>query len=309
MSKSDVLKHKSKPQMFLIAGINGTGKSTFFHRHIASKITGVEFVNADEMEKKRWPDEIGKHSYKAQKLAVDRREELLKEGKSFATETVFSHPSKLDLIKNAQAMGFEVRFIFINLRNTQLAIDRVARRVRAGGHDVPEEKIKSRHPKTLDNAKEAISLADYSVVYDNSALNSQHKLVMQLEKGRVVRLKENVPAWARDTFKDVLKAYSLTQLNPAAASFVMARDLVTEKLGKDAKTFVAKKGESYEGDIIGRTDKHVVQKTGAKSAIAHFRTPELIAQRVGSTVRVSYDRQSNITIDRLTKQQEDDLER
>lgn len=309
MSKGNVLKHKPKPQMFLIAGINGTGKSTFFHGHIATKITDVEFVNADEIEKQRWPGEIGKHSYKAQKLAVERREELLKEGKSFATETVFSHPSKIDLIKNAQAMGFEVRFVFINLRNTELAIDRVARRVRAGGHDVPEDKLRSRHPRTLENAKKAIALADYSAVYDNSTLNAQHKLVMQLEKGRVVRLKENVPTWARTTFKSALKAYSLTQLNPAAASFVMARDLVTEKMGKKAKTFVAKKCESYEGDLIGRTEKHIIQQTGIGSAIAHFKTPELMAQRMGTAVRVSYDKESNVLVDKLTKQHDGELER
>ena len=172
-----------------------------------------------------------------------------------------------------------------------------------------EEKIKSRHPKTLDNAKKAISLADYSVVYDNSTLNSQHKLVMQLEKGRVVRLKENVPVWARDTFKDALKAYSLTQLNPADASFVMARDLVAARMGKTAKTLMAKKGESYQGEIIGRTNKHVIQQTGAKSAIAHLKTPELMAQRLGTAVRVSYDKQSDISVDQLTKQQRDGLER
>jgi len=57
--------------MFLIAGINGTGKSTFFHRHIASKFTGIEFVNVNEIEKKYWPGEIGKHCY-ALKSALDK---------------------------------------------------------------------------------------------------------------------------------------------------------------------------------------------------------------------------------------------
>jgi len=89
---------------------------------------------ADELERARWPDEIGAHSYQAGRLAARRREALLQQRQSFVTETVFSHASKLALIERARRLGFVVVFHHIHVSTPELAAARVRTRVSAGGH-------------------------------------------------------------------------------------------------------------------------------------------------------------------------------
>ena len=80
------------PVLHLIAGINGAGKTSFYYDHLASRTPGAEFINADEIERDRWPDAIGAHSYQAAELAARRREERIAAGTSFVTETVSRIP-------------------------------------------------------------------------------------------------------------------------------------------------------------------------------------------------------------------------
>lgn len=92
--------NKSLPVLHLLVGINGAGKTTFYYNRIKPHAQ-VPFINADEIQKQRWPDETNnpQRSYEAAKIAEQQRDKHIAEGNSFAAETVFSHPSKLDLIK------------------------------------------------------------------------------------------------------------------------------------------------------------------------------------------------------------------
>ena len=92
---------------------------------------------------------------------------LITRGRSFIAETVFSHPSKLELLTEAQAAGYIVA-VHAVLIPEDLAVQRVAYRVRAGGHSVPEDKIRERHRRLWSLVAAALARGDISTVYDNS---------------------------------------------------------------------------------------------------------------------------------------------
>ena len=195
------------PVLHLIAGINGAGKTSFYYDYLARRTPGAEFVNADEIERDRWPDAIGRHSYEAAELAARRREELIEACTSFVTETVFSHRSKLDLLERAQAAGFTVVLHHIHVSTPELAIERVRTRVSAGGHDVPTATVIARHPRTLALLQQAALRADRCYVFDNSRLDRGFTHVATFERGRIRKLGNYVPEWLKATYTAALRAY------------------------------------------------------------------------------------------------------
>ncbi len=93
------------PVLHVIAGPNGAGKSTFFARVLGS-ITHLPFINADEIAAARWPGHEVEHAYEAAAFAAAERQARIAARESFATETVFSHESKVDLLHKAEAAGY-----------------------------------------------------------------------------------------------------------------------------------------------------------------------------------------------------------
>jgi len=154
-------------QLHVVIGPNGSGKTTFVTEFLAQELPGYVYVNADEIAKARWPANPGAHAYEAAQVAAETRAQLIASGRSFIAETVFSHPSKLDLIRSAQEASYQV-VLHVMLVPEELAVRRVAYRVRAGGHDVPERKIRERYHRLWPLVARAISIADRAVVYDNS---------------------------------------------------------------------------------------------------------------------------------------------
>lgn len=151
----------------MVIGPNGSGKTTFVTEFLALELPGYGYVNADEIAKARWPADSDAHAYEAAQVADGTRARLIAGGRSFIAETVFSHPSKLELIRSAREAGYQV-VLHVMLVPEELAVRRVAYRVQAGGHDVPEHKIRERYRRLWRLAAQAISLADRAVVYDNS---------------------------------------------------------------------------------------------------------------------------------------------
>jgi len=154
-------------QLHLVIGPNGSGKTTFVNEFLALELPGYAYVNADEIAKARWPDDPGAHVYEAAQVAAETRAYLIAGGRPFIAETVFSHRSKLDLLRSARQGGYQV-VLHAMLVPEELAVRRVAYRVQAGGHDVPEHKIRERYRRLWLFLAQAISLVDRAVLYDNS---------------------------------------------------------------------------------------------------------------------------------------------
>jgi predicted ABC-type ATPase len=173
----------------LVVGPNGAGKSTFVAETLAPLLPHGVFVNADEIAKHRWPQDPSAHAYDAAQVAANTRARLIALGRSIIAETVFSHPSKLHLIRSARASGYVI-VVHVLLVPEDLAVERVKRRVLAGGHDVPGSKIRERHRRLWPLVVHAAVLADTATMYDNSRRDGP-TIVAQISAGVIV----GVPAW------------------------------------------------------------------------------------------------------------------
>jgi predicted ABC-type ATPase len=201
-SAPDKQRRKDKPVLYLLAGPNGAGKTTLYR---ALLLTGTlpadaEFVNADHHEAQQLQHikDPQARSKAAQAWAEARRAELLQMGQRFVSETVFSHPSKLELITQAQAQGFFVLLLVVALEEPEQLVQRVAQRVREGGHAVPPERILARYPRTLAYLTRAVRLANAAVLYDSQDVTpGTHSAVALCKKAWTQELVQPLPAWAQ----------------------------------------------------------------------------------------------------------------
>ncbi len=184
------------PLLWLIIGPNGAGKSTYYETRIQPRLR-AEFVNADHIARARWPEAGPEQAYEAAKLAQARRAQLLDARASFVAETVASHHSKLALLRDAQQRGYEVWVSFIYLESADLSVSRVERRVRHGGHPVPETKIRERYTRMVDIALVALAEADRAFILDNSDSSRPLRDVVLLEKGRLTWVADELLGWTR----------------------------------------------------------------------------------------------------------------
>ena len=195
-------RRKQKPVFYLLAGPNGAGKTTLYR---ALLLTGTlpadaEFVNADHYEAQQLQHmaDAQARSKAAQAWAEARRTELLQSGQSFVSETVFSHPSKLALITEAQAQGYFVMLLVVALEDPQLLLERVAQRVREGGHAVPPTRILARYPRTLTHLTRAVRQADAAILYDTQSVTpGTHTAVATCKGDWTQELVQPLPAWAQ----------------------------------------------------------------------------------------------------------------
>jgi len=184
----------SDKQLWLLAGGNGSGKTTFYNTQL--KPLGMPFINADVIAKELFPEAPEAHSYQAAAIAADLRADLLLEGQTFCFETVFSHPSKIDFVASAKAKGYQIILVFIHLVSPELNKARISQRMQEGGHFVPDNKVENRIPRTMENIKTALLLVDKAYLLDNSAFDSPFEQVAIKDGDKVKVVTRPLPEWA-----------------------------------------------------------------------------------------------------------------
>ncbi|EMY35635.1 putative ATPase [Arthrobacter crystallopoietes BAB-32] len=147
------------PLLHLLAGPNGAGKSSYV-RDVLAPATHLPFINADEIAASRWPDAQAEHAYEAAQIAEAQRRDRIAAGESFISETVFSHPSKVELVSDAMVAGYLVH-LHVIMVPVELTVQRVRERVRRGGHAVPEQKIRDRYDRLWGHIASAIRIATW----------------------------------------------------------------------------------------------------------------------------------------------------
>jgi predicted ABC-type ATPase len=190
---------QSRPTFILLAGPNGAGKTSYYETVLRTipEIARLEFVNADAIAQGFGSGDPVAVSERARLAADARRAALIAASTSFCSETVFSHPSKVELIRQAQSAEFEVVLVFVCVESPALSAARVSFRVAGGlGHDVPYEKIVARYARAVAHAGEAVSLADYAVLIDNSRIAEPWRVVMTFEHGEPAFVSPEIPGWA-----------------------------------------------------------------------------------------------------------------
>ena len=187
-----------KPQLWLLVGGNGAGKSTFYEQFL--KARGLPFVNADLIAREYFPDDPEGRSLEASALAEKLRYRLVDERRSFCFETVFSHPSKIDFLGVAKAAGYEIIMVFIHLGNADLNKARISQRVASGGHNVPDARVAPRIDRLLKNVKTVVQLglADEVHILNNSDSVDPFKRELSVSYGEVELNSDDCPDWVLD---------------------------------------------------------------------------------------------------------------
>lgn len=164
--------------LYIIAGCNGSGKTTASYTILPEIIECKEFVNADEIAKGLSPFQPEKVSFEAGRIMINRINELLKENQSFAFETTLSTRSYKNKIIRAKQQGYSVTLLFFWLNNIKLAKERVKIRVKEGGHNIPENVIERRYLKGIYNLYDIyLPIVDGALIFDNSY--GVHELIAQ----------------------------------------------------------------------------------------------------------------------------------
>ena len=139
------------PILYIIAGCNGAGKTTASYSVLPDLLNCREFVNADEIAKGLSPFNPESVAIEAGKLMLQRINLLLEQRKTFAIETTLATRSYASLVTRAHDLGYHVVLLYFWLSSPEMAIDRVAKRVREGGHNIPTETIIRRYWLGLKN--------------------------------------------------------------------------------------------------------------------------------------------------------------
>jgi len=185
------------PWLIVLAGPNGAGKTTFFDVFLRSR--GFRFVNADLIARGLPGDDRAAVAYRAAELAEIERRALVARADTFVMETVFSDPAgaKLDFLRDARSRGHRVAFVYIGLAGAALSQARIIQRVAQGGHDVPDDKIRKRLPRSLENATHALRFVDAGWILDNSDADHPFQLIATTHAGQVVHVLPSAPPWCR----------------------------------------------------------------------------------------------------------------
>jgi predicted ABC-type ATPase len=197
----------SKPFAIILAGHNGSGKSTMWSKHLSDRFR-MPLVNADRMMLSILPEpgEDGFLSDWAQELrdtnlswmSVAQKGveafvvQAMGAGVPFALETVFSHwrergdgtvESKIDRIRELQEAGYFVLLLFVGLSNAALSVGRVQTRFASGGHDVEIPRLLARFPRTQRAVGAALPVADAAILVDNSLDEKRAFSVCRIQMG------------------------------------------------------------------------------------------------------------------------------
>lgn len=192
--------NKHLPEMIVIAGPNGSGKTSvtkrFLHHEWAEETL---YINPDEIANNKFGDWNSSAAVlKAANYCAGLREECLLNHTSFVFETVMSADEKVDFIIRAKQAGFFIRLFFISTLHPSINAARITNRVMKGGHDVPIAKIISRYYKSLANCKTVAPIVDRLYVYDNSVDGKEAQLQFRLVNGKLKKMYvDTVVEWAK----------------------------------------------------------------------------------------------------------------
>ena len=173
-------------RVVVIAGPNGAGKSTFAAEYLGREGEGPPFVNGDDIAADLNADDPGAVAVVAARIALGRMDALVADGADFAFESTLSGRAYAARLRRWQAKGYRVSVVYLRLATAEQAVERVARRVAEGGHDIPEAVVRRRFARSWRNFLELYrDVADEWQLYDNSG--SESILVAQSPGWRAVR--------------------------------------------------------------------------------------------------------------------------
>ena len=179
---------KKRPIVYVIAGPNGTGKTTFATQFLPKIADCRNFINADLIAKGLSPFNVDAAAMQAGRIFLGSIQENVRRGADFGFETTLSGKGYVNLFKDLHDKGYRIHLYFLWIPGLPLALKRIADRVRMGGHAVPADVVRRRFGKGLKNLFNIyMNLADYCAIFDNSS--AEPRLVFERSEGmdRVIK--------------------------------------------------------------------------------------------------------------------------
>jgi predicted ABC-type ATPase len=163
-----------RPLCIVIAGPNGAGKTTFGREFLLKDTRVIHFVNADVIASGLSPLRPEMVALAAGRILLRELDRLAKARADFAFESTLSGLVYLNRLKRWKAAGYRIEIVYLRLRSPQLALRRIAARVKQGGHNVPRADVLRRFDRSWTNFQKYYRLvADAWSVYDNSGRTSR----------------------------------------------------------------------------------------------------------------------------------------
>ncbi|NHN35507.1 zeta toxin family protein [Paenibacillus agricola] len=186
------MSESKKATMFVFAGNNGSGKSTI--RNLIIDRIGISVnIDPDALARRISPlqPEIARVS--AGKEAIRLARDCIRNHRDFSIETTLSGGYAVRLMQEARAKHFEITMFYVGLGDPNLNIERVANRVRNGGHHISSKDILHRHHSSIQNLLKHMDLVNDLLVIDNSALNGE--IILEADNGRLRYQTNLLPDW------------------------------------------------------------------------------------------------------------------
>jgi predicted ABC-type ATPase len=170
------------PNLYIIAGPNGSGKTTFAKVFLPSYTKCNRFINADLIAYGLSPFSPEEVAIKAARIVLDQIKTLSNEKVDFAFETTLSGKTYLKILKEIKNKGYKIHLFFLWLPSVELALARIKDRVSQGGHNVPAEDVKRRFSRGIYHLfYDYKTLVDVWRLFDNSTTDP--KLIAKDEYG------------------------------------------------------------------------------------------------------------------------------
>src|SRR6266850_8247287 len=161
----------AKATIYLLAGCNGAGKTTFAKEFLPKEVKCLRFLNADEIARGLSPLKPSAGAIRAARLLLTQVDECLRRRETFALETTLSGKTYIRLFQRARKLGYEIELHYLWLSNPAQAVARVRQRVKLGGHNVPVSDIRRRFKRSLVHLlDDYLPLATRWAVWDSRGL-------------------------------------------------------------------------------------------------------------------------------------------
>jgi len=161
--------NKKEPNLYIIAGPNGAGKTTFARKFLPDYVKCLEFINADLIAGGLSPFVPERAAIRAGRIMVEQIQSLSAQRRDFGFETTLSGKTYVKLFEELKEKGYRINLFFLWIGNADLAIERIADRVRKGGHNIPENVVRRRFAKGLTNFSNLYRpILDSWFIFDNS---------------------------------------------------------------------------------------------------------------------------------------------